>query len=330
MIGKWCSCSYIRGVFAVALLIASGAQAQAWKPDRAVEIVVATAPGNSPDRMARMIQKITQDKKLTDASLSVSNRPGGSNTVAWNYITQKSSDPHFMFVGTLNLSTSYLTDPARPGYRDFTPLAIMFHEYVTFVVKADSPIKSGKDLVERLKKDPSSVSFAVTSVAGANHLSTALVLKAAGIDVKKAKIVSFDSAAKGITAVLGGHIDVASASTSVPVGHLKAGTVRVIGVGAPKRLTGIYADIPTWREQGVNTVFSSYRSIFAPKGLNDAQIAYWERVLAGVDQDEGWRADAERDLLDRQFMNSRETRKYLDEFDAPLKAVLDDLGLLKK
>jgi len=300
-----------------------------WKPDRAVEIIVGTSAGNSGDRMARFIQKIWQEKRLMDVSSTVSNRPGGSNSVAWAYLSQKPGDGHFLLVGTLNLSTSYLIDPARPGYRDFTPLAIMFHEYTTLAVKADSPIKSGKDLFERLKKDPASVSFAVSSVAGSNHLSAVMTLQAAGVDIKKVKLVSFDSGSKAVTSVLGGHLDVVSISLSVPRAHLESGAMRSLGVTAPRRLEGLYANVPTWREQGTNVQFSSYRAMFGAKGLSEAQTAYWERMLAAVDQDEDWRASAEKELLDRSFTTSRDSRKYFDNFEVPVKAVLGDLGLIK-
>jgi putative tricarboxylic transport membrane protein len=316
--------------FAAALLSPAIALGQgAWKPDRPVDIIVGTSPGNSADRMARFIQKIWQEKKLVEAPVSVSNRPGGSNSVAWSFLQQRPGDGHFLLVGTLNLSTTYLIDPQRPGYKDFTPLAIMFHEYTSFAVKADSSIKNGKDLFERLKKDPSSVSFAVSSVAGSNHLSAVMTLKAAGVDIKKLRLVSFDSGSKAVTAVLGGHLDVVSISLSVPRGHLESGAMRTLGVTAPRRLEGLYANVPTWQEQGVKVNFSSYRAMFGAKGLSDAQVAYWERMLAAVDQDEAWRASAESELLDRSFTRSRDSRKYLDEFENAVKPVLSELGLIK-
>jgi putative tricarboxylic transport membrane protein len=132
-----------------------------------------------------------------------------------------------------------------------------------------------------------------------------------------------------VLAVLGGHVDVAPTSASVPVAHLAAGTVRVIGITAPRRLGGAYAEVATWREQGVDAEFSSHRGFVAPRDLNDPQVAYWEKVFAAIDQDERWQDEAERNLLHRQFRASRDTRKYLAELEAPLKAVLGDLGLLK-
>jgi len=299
-----------------------------WKPDRPVEIVSGTSGGGA-DRLARLIQTLMQEKRLVATPVNVVTKVGAGNSIAFNYVNQKAGDGHYLLVGTLSLSINYLTGTGSLGFRDFTPVCTLFDEFAAFAVRADSPIKSGRDLVERLRKDPAAVSVGITSLGGANHLAAALVLKAAGVDVKKVRTVAFDSAGKAMVAVLGGHVDVAPTSASVPVSHLQAGTVRVVGITAPRRLGGAYADVPTWREQGVQAEFSSYRSFAAPKGLAESQVAYWENVFAAIDQDERWREHAEKSLVHLNFRRSRDTLKYWLDLEGPMKAVLGDLGMLK-
>jgi len=311
-----------------ALTLSPAASGQSWKPDRAVEIVSGTSGGGA-DRMARLTQLLMQEKRLVATPVVVVTKPGAGNSIAFNYVSQRTGDGHYLLVSTLSLSLNQLTGTSRLGFRDFTPICTLFDEYVAIVVRADSPLQSGKDLVERLRKDPASVSFGITSLGGANHLAAAVVLKAAGLDVKKVRTVAFESAGKAVLAVLGGHVDVAPASASVAVAHLAAGTVRVIGITAPRRLGGVYAEVATWREQGIDAEFSSYRGFAAPKGLSDAQISYWEKTFAAIDRDERWQEEAEKNVLHRQFRMSRETQKYLTELEIPLKAVLGDLGMLK-
>jgi putative tricarboxylic transport membrane protein len=330
---RWFFRSVSGPVVAVALLAAPGAVMGqgAWKPDRPVELISGSAAGNSIDIMLRTIAKTAQEKRYVEVPVNVMNRPGGGNTVAWNYLSQRAGDGHYLMVANLNLSAGHLTGTTTYSYRDFTPVCILFDEYVAFVVKADSPVRDGRDLIERLKKDPASLSLSFSSVAGgANHIAAGLVLKTAGVDVKKVRTVVFDSASKAITAALGGHVDIVSASASVPVSHLRAGTVRVVGITSPRRLGGVYADVPTWREQGANATFSNYRGMIGPKGLPPAQLAYWEGVFAALDKDESWRADLEKNLWVANFTNGRDTRKYWDELAVQLRATLDDLGLLKQ
>jgi putative tricarboxylic transport membrane protein len=320
--------------FLCALLLtmaAAAVQAQAWKPERPVELISGSAAGNSIDIMLRTIAKTAQEKRFVEVPMNVMNRPGGGNTVAWNYLSQRAGDGHYLMVANLNLSAGHLTGTTTYSYRDFTPICILFDEYVAFVVKADSPVKNGRDLIERLRKDPGSLSLSFSSVAGgANHIAAGLVLRSAGVDVKKVRTVVFDSASKAITAALGGHVDIVSASASVPVPHLKAGTVRVVGITSPRRLPGAYADVPTWREQGADATFSNYRGMIGPKGLPPPQLAYWEGVFAALDKDESWRADLEKNTWVGNYLNGRDTRKYWDELNVQLRGTLEDLGLLKQ
>ena len=316
---------------AVLLFGAAGmAGAQPWKPQQQVEIIVGSAAGSSPDTMARVIQKIWQEKRIVEVPATVMNRVGGGNTIAWSFLNQRQGDGHYLMISNINLSAGHLTGTTTFSFRDFTPLGILFHEYIALSVAADSPIKDGKDLLARLKKDPASASLGVSSVAGgANHMAAGLVYRTAGIDIKKVRTVVFDSAGKVMTAALGGHVDVAATSITAALRQVQAGKVRVLGVSAPKRLGGEMAQFPTWREVGADMEFSNYRGMIGPKNLGAAQIAYWEGVLAALDRDEAWRAHLEKTQLDRVLLNGRDTLKYQEDLDGKLRAVLGDLGLLK-
>jgi putative tricarboxylic transport membrane protein len=316
---------------AALLAMPAAAPAQAWKPQQPVEVIIGSAAGSSPDTMARAIQKIWQDKRLVEVPANVVNRVGGGNTVAWNFLNTKKGDGHFLMVSNINLSAGHLTGTTPWSYRDFTSLGILFHEYIALAVVVDSPIKDGRDALTRLQKDPGSLSLGVSSVAGgANHIGPGLAFKAAGVDVKKVRTVVFDSAGKTMTALLGGHVDLAGTSITAALRQVKNGKVRVLGVTAPKRLGGDMAQFPTWREQGVDAEFSNYRGYIGPPAMTPAQVAYWEGVLARLDADEAWHAYIDQNELDRDYMNGRAAYQYLDNLDGKLRGILGDLGLLKQ
>ncbi|MGQ0752256.1 MAG: Bug family tripartite tricarboxylate transporter substrate binding protein [Betaproteobacteria bacterium] len=331
-----CTCArgeragFLVSMAAVLLAAAGTAPAQPWKPQQQVEIIVGSAAGSSPDTMARVIQKIWQEKRLVEVPATVMNRVGGGNTIAWSFLNQRQGDGHYLMISNVNLSAGHLTGTTTFSFRDFTPLGILFHEYIALSVAADSPIKDGQDLLARLKKDPTSASLGVSSVAGgANHMAAGLVYRTAGIDIRKVRTVVFDSAGKVMTAALGGHVDVAATSITAALRQVQGGKVRVLGVSAPKRLGGEMAQFPTWREVGADMEFSNYRGMIGPKGMSAAQVAYWEGVLAALDRDETWRAHLEKTQLDRVLLNGRDTLKYQADLDGKLRAVLGDLGLLK-
>ena len=317
----------------IATGVAGTAQAalaqSSWKPERAVEIVSGTSGGGA-ERSARLLQALMHEKKLVMTPVAVVNKIGAGNALAYNYVVQKPRDGHYLLASTLSLTVGNLMGRSQLGYRDFTPICTLFDEYVVAVVRAGSSITSGRDLIERLKKDPASLSIGLSSALGsATHLGIAMVLKAAGIDVKRLRIVVFDSAGKAITAALGGHVDVGASSLSSAVPQIESNSVRVLGITAPQRVGGVYAQAPTWKELGADAWFSSYRGIAAPKDLTAAQIGFWENVFAEIDQDPRWQEDGEKNLVSRQFRRSRESRRYLDELDAAMKSLLGELGMLK-
>ena len=251
---------------AACVVAAADANAQAgWKPDKPVEIVVGTSPGGPQDQMGRFLQKVLQDGRGFDVPLTVNNKPGGGGAVGFAYIAQHPGDGRFVTINAPTLLTNQITGRTPFGYADFTPLAVLGVEYETVVVRADSPLKSGKDLVERLKKDPTSLSISVgTSPGNSAHIAFAHAMKVAGVDVKKLKVVSFNSAGDGTMAVIGGHIDLESAPASNVREMLAAGKVRLLAVSAPQRGRGEMAKVPTWKEQGVNSVNEVWRGLAGP------------------------------------------------------------------
>ena len=160
---------------AVAAVLAFGsaaAQAQTWSPQKNVEIVVGSAPGGSNDKTARTVERILVQMKLVPTSIMVNNRPGGGSNIAFTYVAQHPADPHYLLVGTPSLLTNHITGLGKLHHSDFTPIASLFNDYIVFAVNADSAIRNGKDLIERLKKDPKSLSVGFATTLGShNHIA---------------------------------------------------------------------------------------------------------------------------------------------------------------
>lgn len=301
-----------------------------WKPQKSVEIVAMSGPGGANDVIARAIQRHMQQRKLVDVPVTVTNRPGAGGVIAWNYLNQHAGDGGFLSVSPINLLTEHIAGASPITYTDVTPIAQLFNEYVAFSVRPDSPLKTGRDLVQRLRADPASVTFAVAAaLGGANHIATALAMKTAGVDVRKLKFVVFTSGPQSLTAVMGGHVDVAVTPVSGAVAQLRAGRTRVIAVSSPRRLYGDFSAVPIWREQGVESVFSSFRGVIGPRGMTRDQIAYWEEVLSRIVQTGEWKQELEKNYWEGSFMASAETVQYLkSEYDR-YRPVLAELGLAK-
>jgi putative tricarboxylic transport membrane protein len=233
-------------------------------------------------------------------------------------------------VGTPSLLTNHITGLSKLHHNDYTPIASLFNDYVVFAVNASAPIRNGRDLAERLKKDPKSVAIGFATTLGShNHIAAGLLMKAVGGNARDLKVIAHKGSAEAITNLLGGHIDLVTTAAGNIAGHVAAGKLRVIGVAAERRLPGALADAPTWKEQGVNLVFGGWRGILAPKGLTPAQSAYWEGVMKKVTEAPEWKAELEKNYWADDFSAGQQFRKELDADYAAMKAVLVDIGLAK-
>ena len=313
----------------VALLASQPATAQNWQPEKNVEIVINTAPGSGQDATGRLIQKILQDRKSV-SSITINNKPGGGGVIAYTYLQQHPADGHFIAIASKSLLTNHISGRAPLTYTHLTPLAILFDEYIAVAVKADSPIKSGRELLERMKKDPGTYSFGVaTSLGNPNHQGVAMALKDAGIDLRKIKTPVFQSGGNAITALLGGHVDAVPGSVGLMRRYVEAGSIRLIAIASPQRLTGIFANTPTWKEQGANAIVSNWRGMIGPPGMTPAQIAFWNNALRLMTQSDAWKKELEENNWDNEYRNSAETRKFMEADYAELKTFLTEIELVK-
>jgi len=322
--------SWIVPVACAAVLAPGAAPAQEWKPARNVDIVVASGAGGSSDRTARVVQKLLQANPAF-SSISVTNRPGGGGTVAWTYLAQQPGDPHFIATFSPTMVTNQLLGITKLRYTDFTPLSIILREYVLVTVNADSPIVSGKALLEHIRKDPTALSFAFASSPGNhNHVVIGMIFKAAGADPRQSKIVIQKSGGAGATAVMGGHIDVLVGAPANVLPHIQAGKLRAIGLSAPRRQPGAAAELPTLKEQGIDSVFYSWRGFLGAKDLTPAQIAFWDAAFAKAVQGDDWKQDLANNAWAEDLRSAAETRKHLDSEYGLIGSMLGELGLLKR
>lgn len=321
----------LRHLAALALALPLMAAAQDWKPERNVEFVVPAGPGAALDTAARQIKELVDRNQMLPTTLIVSNKPGGGGMVAMGGLQAKPGDGHMLVTMTHSSINNKLVGEVALGYEDFTPLAVLFDEFITVAVRADSPIRNGRDLVDALRKNPAALSVGVATTIG-NHIHAAIAkpLKVAGVDIGKMTVVPFKSSAESMNNLLGGHLDVVSASAVNVISLMKAGKIRVIAVASAERLAGDLSGVPTWREQGVDAVYSSSQGVLGAKGLTPAQIRYWETTLKRLTDTPEWAAFLARNHWKPRFLGHAEALKFLDAESATAKSLLGDLGLLKK
>ncbi len=302
-----------------------------WEPEVTIEIVAPAAPGGGWDLTARAVQRAINQGKLVKKNIIVSNKPGGGGAVGWTYLKGKEGNAHFLAANSSLILLNNLLGSSALTYKDFTPLAMLTTEWISVAVKADSPYKTGKELLEALKKDPGILTIGVGPSLGNNdHLSFIRVAQQFGVDVSKLKWVVFEGAGGDVVMnLLGGHVGMATTALSETLQQHKAKKVRILGISADKR-QDVIPDVPTWKEQGVDMVFPHWRGIMGPPGMTPAQIKYWDEVLGKVAKSAGFKKTIENLNGQVYYMNAAETSKFLAEQTEALAPLVEQLGLKKK
>jgi putative tricarboxylic transport membrane protein len=309
---------------------AAHGQSGGWRPEKAVEIIAPASPGGLHDLTARGIQRVMQARKLVETPTVVVNKGGAGGTVGWTYLGQQRGDAHYLSLSAVNLLANHIIGASKVYYGDLTPVAHLFHEYLGFAVRVESPLGTSRDAIARLRKDPGSLSISIgTSLGNTGHLTLALAVRAAGGDMRKLKTVVFASNGEAMTAMLGGHVDAMMTSLPNLVRHVQAKTVRVLAISSPQRVPGAFGDVPTWREQEINVVMSGWRGVIGPGGLNAAQLAYWEGVFARLAESEEWKQELAKHQWHGGRMTPSQNKAFLDEEYGKFRAVLTDLGMVK-
>lgn len=316
---------------AVAAQMATEALSQpAWRPEKAVEIILPTAAGGINDLVARVMQKIMQDERLVAVPILPINKAGGNQVLAMVYLNQHPADAHYLLYSTPTPFTNELAGIAAQRYTDLVPIALLFVEHTVITVRSDSPIKNMRDLIGLLKADPESIAFGLGARGGVNHLALSQAVKSAGIDPRKLKAAIFKTNAESLTAMIGGHVQAVGSSVSAAFAQAQAGSIRILGVAAPQRMTGSLANVPTMRDQGIDVDgVSNWRAMFGAKGLTTAQIAFWEEALAKTVAISEWKKMVDENNLTPKFLRSKDCAKYLETEYSATKAAMTDLGLVK-
>jgi putative tricarboxylic transport membrane protein len=304
--------------------------AQTWHPTRPVALVVGATPGGSLDLTARLLQRIFDQQKIVPTPVVVLNKPGAGQGLAWEYMQDRGNDGHAIALGGPNLASNPILGAHAIGYQNVTTIALLLDDYTALIVRAESPLKSMRDVVERLRKDPGALSIGVgPALGGGAHIGAVVGLKAAGVRIPDVRFVVYKSAGEAMIAALGGEVDLAAGTVANYPAQVASGRIRVIGVTAPRRLGGVMANAPTLREQGIDGIFTTWRSVIGPQGMGRAQVAYWENALAAVVKTDEWQKDLARNFWTSNFTTGAAARQYVEQQGKLFREIFTELGMAK-
>lgn len=302
-------------------------------PEKPFIITAPSGAGGGWDKTARSLAKVLGETKLVDQTMTVENKPGGGGTVFMGeYVTKDKDDPYKLFVSSPPILINNLKKEGNSpyGYKDVTPLAQLTKDYGAIAVAADSKYNDIKALIDDIKADASKITLAGGSAPGSmDHLITVLPAFKLGVDPKTVKYLSYDGGGEAIAALLGNNADAIGTDISSLGSYLKAGKIKILAVTSNERLGGDFKDIPTLKELGIDAEFTIWRGVLGPKGMTAEQIAYWDKTLKALSENEAWANELQANDWASEYRNSADFTAFLGEQEVVVQEMLTALGMQK-
>jgi putative tricarboxylic transport membrane protein len=309
------------------LVSAVGSQAAEWKPSKPIEFVAPFAPGGGSDVLARSIASIIDSQKLCPQPLLVVNRSGGSGLVGTTSVAQQKGNPLVLVTFIPGQAQAALVaGKGAATFRELTPICNLALDEQLIVVKADSPLKTIKDIIAEAKKRPGELTIGGTGAGQDDQICQRVFERSAGI---RMRYVPFKSGGEAVTALLGGHVNMIWANPPEFVPQYEAKMVRPVAVAKATRMTD-FPDVPTLKEIGHNVTYFFYRGIMAAQGIPAEAAAFYEDMFKKLAESSAWKENyLKKYSLSPSWMGSKEFAKAVAQNEEESKDVLKDLGLLK-
>ena len=289
-------------------------------PTKPINLLVVYAPGGTVDVSSRVL--VSKAEKFLGQPIIISNKGGGGGSVALATAKNEKPDGYHLVACTSVGLTYYPTFQSLPyTHHDYVPVLNFCEPRSGLVVKADSPWKTLKDLVEYARKNPGKVTFGSVAVNSPPHIVMEFIAKKEGI---RWTHIPFSGGSTNVIAVLGGHTTAMAGATEwVP--HVKEGTLRLLAAFSEARIDG-FSDIPTVRELGYDISSSALFMIAAPKGTPPAIIKRLDEAFRKAMGDPDFIQAIEKMEMKVTYRNSDDMQKFLNEVVHNLKELIVDLN----
>lgn len=291
-----------------------------------IKMMIPANPGGGWDTTGRALGKALQDAGVA-SSVTYENKGGAAGIIGLaQYANATKGDGNSLMVMGAVMLGGIITGKPPVSLDKVTPIARLTSEYNVFVVPANSPLKTMKDVVEQMKKDPGSVKWGGGSRGSTEHIAAAMLAREVGVDAAKINYVPFRGGGEAVAAILGGNVTVGGSGYSEFQQYIESGKMRAIAVTSPKRLKGI--NIPTMIEQGYNIDIGNWRGVYAPAGITAAQRKDLTDMVLKATKSKSWAESLEKNNWTPAWMANPEFDDFVDREFASLRATMVKSGMI--
>jgi putative tricarboxylic transport membrane protein len=242
------------------------------------------------------------------------------------FVNGSKGDPNALMVMGAVMLGGIITGKPPVSLSAATPLARLTSEYNVFVLPANSPFKSMKEVIEQFKKDPGSVKWGGGSRGSTEHIAAAMIAREAGVDATKVNYVAFRGGGEATAAILGGNVTIGGGGYSEMAEYINAGKMKGLAVTSGTRLKGV--NIPTLKEQGINVEIGNWRGVYGAPGITPAQSKVLIDLLVKATKSKAWAEALEKNNWTPAVLTGAEFAKFVDDDFASLRATMVKSGMV--
>ena len=291
-----------------------------------VKMMIPANPGGGWDTTGRALGKALTDAKVAD-TVSYDNKGGAAGALGLaQFVNGSKGDPNALMVMGAVMLGGLITGKPPVSLSQATPVARLSSEYNVFVLPANSPLKSMKDVVDQLKKDPGSVKWGGGSRGSTEHIAAAMIAQKVGADPAKINYVAFRGGGEATAAILGGNVTVGGSGYSEFAEYIKAGKMRAIAVTSGKRLAGV--EVPTLKEQGIDVEIANWRGVYGAPGINAEQRKKLIDMVLAALKTPAWLEAVEKNNWTPAVLTGDAFAKFVDDDFASLRATMVKSGMV--
>jgi putative tricarboxylic transport membrane protein len=310
----------------LAALAAAGALPLAARAQGAnIKMMIPANPGGGWDTTGRALGRALQEAGV--ATVTYENKGGAAGAIGLaQFVNASKGDPNALMVMGAVMLGGLITGKPPVSLSQATPIARLTSEYNVYVVPAESPFKTMKDVIEQLKKDPGSVKWGGGSRGSTEHIAAAMIAREVGVDPAKINYVAFRGGGEATAAILGNNVSVGGSGYSEFAQYIDAGKMRPIAVTSPARLKGI--NVPTLKEQGINVELGNWRGVYAAPGISDAQRRALTDLVVKATKTKAWAEAMEKNAWTPALLAGKEFDEFVDREFASLRATMVKAGMV--
>ncbi len=310
----------------LAALAAAGSLPLSARAATNLKMMIPANPGGGWDSTGRALGKALTEGKIAD-TVQYDNKGGAAGAIGLAQFANsaKGDGNALMMMGAVMLG-GIITGKPPVGLDKVTPIARLTSEYNVFVLPANSPFKTMKDVVEQMKKDPGSVKWGGGSRGSTEHIAACMLARDVGVDPKKVNYVAFRGGGEATAAILGGNVTVGGSGYSEFAEYITTGKMKPIGVTSEKRLPGI--SVPTMKEQGYNVILGNWRGVYGGPELTAEQRNTLTDLVVRATKTKAWTDALEKNGWTSAVQTGKEFDSFVDYEFSSLRAVMHLSGML--